>query len=157
MVRRRTYFSVPRTADARDRTLLAAERKPPLRVSGRPGFAAPARRVRYHSPRTRLAGHTPPAAVRNPQFRERNRKAKGGRAGLHVARRDRAGPYSGVGMQRESHSRLVALWAGGGGGGSWGDRDGRRGSICVCPAAGHGVRLRGEAARRRVGLARVVS
>ena len=68
------------------------------------------------------------------------------------------------------YSRLVALWAGGGGGGELGgDRDGRCESICVYPSVGHGVRLRGEAARRveavrmgargkgggRVGLARV--
>ena len=34
------------------------------------------------------------------------------------------------------------------GGGGWGDRDGRYGSIFVYPAVGHDVRLRGEAARR---------
>ena len=41
-----------------------------------------------------------------------------------------------------------ALGWGGGGGGLGGDRDGRYGSICVYPSVGHGVRLRGEAARR---------
>ena len=54
--------------------------------------------------------------MRNPLLRERNRKE--GRAGL---RRGRAGPYSGAGVTaRVLYSRLVALWAGGEGGGAGG-------------------------------------
>ena len=89
--------------------------------------------------------------MRNPLLRERNRKE--GRAGL---RRGRAGPYSGAGVTaRVLYSRLVALWAGGEGGGLGGQGRSRWIDLRVSRGRACGVRLRGEAARRRVGLAQV--
>ena len=72
------------------------------------------------------AGHTPHCGSEIPAVQRQETTKRG--AGLRRGSCRALQP--GVGVQRESLLRLVALWAGGRGGG-WGDRDCRYESLSV--------------------------